>query len=254
MSGGSRRCWRRPSGTPCRRPDLGFRTQPAGRAGSAEPCRCGSGAAYGDCCKAAGEVPELPAEILWDPLLDQLSEAQLQAAVQSGAVPSRCSPRSRTAGCRWSAPGAPRRCWSRCSPATWRNSTSCSSRHWTCSATPTTRSTTGRRSRPSCCASPTSEEPGAAEVRRLAAPERHVHRRGRLRARPPRRSTQRAAPRAGAPRHRAAWRSRCSPPAIATTTPAPGRCSGSTSCAARATTAAASTSSWTVPARTRSRP
>ncbi len=69
------------------RPDLGFRTQPLTEPGLGEPCRCGSGAAYGDCCKAAGEVLELPPEILWDPLLDQLSEAQLQAAVRSGAVP-----------------------------------------------------------------------------------------------------------------------------------------------------------------------
>jgi hypothetical protein len=69
------------------RPDLGFRTQPMPEPAPSDPCRCGSGAAYGDCCQAAGEVPELPAEILWDPLLDQLSETQLQGAVQSGAVP-----------------------------------------------------------------------------------------------------------------------------------------------------------------------
>jgi hypothetical protein len=69
------------------RPDLGFRISPMTEPEPTEPCRCGSGAAYGDCCQAAGEVPELPPEILWDPLLDQLGEARLQAAVQSGAVP-----------------------------------------------------------------------------------------------------------------------------------------------------------------------
>jgi tetratricopeptide (TPR) repeat protein len=69
------------------RPDLGFRPSPLPELDPHEPCRCGSGAAYGDCCEAAGEVPELPAEILWDPLLDQLDEAQLQAAVGSDQVP-----------------------------------------------------------------------------------------------------------------------------------------------------------------------
>jgi tetratricopeptide (TPR) repeat protein len=69
------------------RPDLNFRASPLAEPAPTDPCRCGSGAAYGDCCAAAGEVPELPSEILWDPLLDQLSEAQLQAAVHSGSVP-----------------------------------------------------------------------------------------------------------------------------------------------------------------------
>lgn len=69
------------------RPDLGFRPSPLPELDPHEPCRCGSGAAYGDCCEAAGEVPELPAEILWDPLLDQLDETQLQAAVGSDQVP-----------------------------------------------------------------------------------------------------------------------------------------------------------------------
>ncbi|NBC12267.1 MAG: hypothetical protein GVY09_02770 [Gammaproteobacteria bacterium] len=69
------------------RPDLGFRQSPMAEPDPTEPCRCGSGAAYGDCCQAAGEVPDVPAEILWEPLLDQLGESRLQAAVQSGAVP-----------------------------------------------------------------------------------------------------------------------------------------------------------------------
>jgi hypothetical protein len=69
------------------RPDLGFRVSPLAEPAPSDPCRCGSGAPYGDCCQAAGEVPVLPPEILWDPLLDQLTEAQLQAAVHSGSVP-----------------------------------------------------------------------------------------------------------------------------------------------------------------------
>jgi hypothetical protein len=69
------------------RPDLGFTVSPLAEPAPADPCRCGSGAAYGDCCMAAGSVPELPPEILWDPLLDQLSEPQLKAAVDSGSVP-----------------------------------------------------------------------------------------------------------------------------------------------------------------------
>jgi hypothetical protein len=69
------------------RPDLDFRVSPLSEPAPTDPCRCGSGVAYEDCCRAAGEVPELPPEILWDPLLDQLGEQQLQAAVRSGAVP-----------------------------------------------------------------------------------------------------------------------------------------------------------------------
>ena len=69
------------------RPDLGFSTQPLAEPEPGDPCRCGSGAAYRDCCKPAGEVPELPPEVLWDPLLEQLTEVQLQHAVHSGAVP-----------------------------------------------------------------------------------------------------------------------------------------------------------------------
>lgn len=69
------------------RPDLGFRVSPMPEPTPSDPCRCGSGVAFADCCRAAGEVPELPPEILWDPLLDQLDEHGLQAAVRSGAVP-----------------------------------------------------------------------------------------------------------------------------------------------------------------------
>lgn len=51
------------------------------------PCFCGSGLDYADCCEALGPLPELPAELIWDLLLDELSDEAIQDALRRRAVP-----------------------------------------------------------------------------------------------------------------------------------------------------------------------
>ncbi len=69
-------------------PEHGFRPQPLPPSDPDGPCPCGSGAPFGGCCGALAEVPELPEELVWELLLDELPERGLRAAVASGAVPS----------------------------------------------------------------------------------------------------------------------------------------------------------------------
>lgn len=52
-----------------------------------EPCFCGSGLRYQDCCEPLGPLPELPVDLIWDLLIDELPEDGLQAALRSGEVP-----------------------------------------------------------------------------------------------------------------------------------------------------------------------
>jgi hypothetical protein len=68
-------------------PEHGFRPQPLPRPDPDAPCPCGSGAPFCACCGALAEVPELPEELVWELLLDELPERGLRAALASGAVP-----------------------------------------------------------------------------------------------------------------------------------------------------------------------
>ncbi len=68
-------------------PKNSFRPQPLPPPDPEGPCPCGSGAPFGACCGALSEVPELPEELVWELLLDELPERGLQAALASGAVP-----------------------------------------------------------------------------------------------------------------------------------------------------------------------
>jgi len=52
-----------------------------------EPCFCGSGLPYGDCCEPLGPLPELPPELIWDLLIDELPEEAIQEALRRRAVP-----------------------------------------------------------------------------------------------------------------------------------------------------------------------
>jgi tetratricopeptide (TPR) repeat protein len=52
-----------------------------------EPCSCGSGIPYGECCGAIDEVPELSSDLVWEILLDELSEPGLREALDLQAVP-----------------------------------------------------------------------------------------------------------------------------------------------------------------------
>ncbi|MCF7992448.1 MAG: SEC-C domain-containing protein [Thiohalocapsa sp.] len=69
------------------RPDNDFRPLPAPQPEERDPCPCGSREAFGDCCAHAGDVPELPAELFWELLLDELPEAEVQRALRCGMVP-----------------------------------------------------------------------------------------------------------------------------------------------------------------------
>jgi hypothetical protein len=69
-------------------PKHGFRPQPLSPPDPDDACPCGSGAPFDACCGALSEVPELPGELVWELLLDELPERSLQAALASGAVPS----------------------------------------------------------------------------------------------------------------------------------------------------------------------
>ncbi|WP_242519162.1 SEC-C domain-containing protein [Halochromatium roseum] len=55
--------------------------------GDDEPCFCGSGLNYRDCCEPLGPVPELPPELIWDLLIDDLPEEAMQEALRRRAVP-----------------------------------------------------------------------------------------------------------------------------------------------------------------------
>jgi tetratricopeptide (TPR) repeat protein len=69
------------------RPDHDFRPCPVPLPSSRDPCLCGSGAAFEDCCESAGEIPELPIELFWELLLDELPEAEVQRALRCDAIP-----------------------------------------------------------------------------------------------------------------------------------------------------------------------
>ncbi len=52
-----------------------------------EPCSCGSGSRYGDCCGAFEDLPELSSDLVWEILLDELPEHGLRDALALHAVP-----------------------------------------------------------------------------------------------------------------------------------------------------------------------
>ncbi|MBK5930935.1 hypothetical protein CCR82_10450 [Halochromatium salexigens] len=54
---------------------------------SDEPCFCGSGLSYGDCCEPLGPLPELPPELIWGLLIEDLPEEAMQEALRRQAVP-----------------------------------------------------------------------------------------------------------------------------------------------------------------------
>jgi hypothetical protein len=64
-----------------------FLPQPLPRPGDQDPCPCGSGRPYGDCCAAAPAVPGLTPELLWAPVVGELPLEQAAALAVSGRVP-----------------------------------------------------------------------------------------------------------------------------------------------------------------------
>lgn len=69
-------------------PDNGFQPRPLPTPAASDPCPCGSGLRYGRCCSdlVAGMTP-LPAEAIWDLLIDLLPDDALRSAIKSGAMP-----------------------------------------------------------------------------------------------------------------------------------------------------------------------
>lgn len=51
------------------------------------PCACGSGLRHGECCANLDDMPELPSELIWEALLDELTEPALREALALSAVP-----------------------------------------------------------------------------------------------------------------------------------------------------------------------
>lgn len=67
-------------------PGHGFRTQPLPKPGRNEPCPCGSGRKYKDCC-ARAPVPPLAQTALWPFVLDRLPASTLQQVIAAHKAP-----------------------------------------------------------------------------------------------------------------------------------------------------------------------
>ncbi|QGU33804.1 SEC-C domain-containing protein [Thermochromatium tepidum] len=68
-------------------PSNAFQPRPLPQPAPQGPCPCGSGFTYGQCCGNLDELPQLSAELVWDIVIEQLSEDGIRAALASRAVP-----------------------------------------------------------------------------------------------------------------------------------------------------------------------
>jgi len=68
-------------------PSNAFRPRPLPQPAPEEPCLCGSGFTYGQCCGNFDEMPHLSTDLVWDIVIELLSEDAVRAALDSGAVP-----------------------------------------------------------------------------------------------------------------------------------------------------------------------
>jgi pantoate--beta-alanine ligase len=69
-------------------PDHDWQPNPVPEPAPQDPCLCGSGEHFADCCGAAGELPEIPVELVWELLLLDLSDADIRQALAARAIPS----------------------------------------------------------------------------------------------------------------------------------------------------------------------
>lgn len=69
-------------------PAHGYQPQPLTTPAPNAPCICGSGRRYADCCGDLDGMPELSTELIWEFLLDELSEKELRDALALDAVPT----------------------------------------------------------------------------------------------------------------------------------------------------------------------
>jgi tetratricopeptide (TPR) repeat protein len=68
-------------------PSQGYRTVPLPPPPQDGPCPCGSGSSYGRCCGEVQDLPVLSTELIWELLLDELPERELEVALAHDAVP-----------------------------------------------------------------------------------------------------------------------------------------------------------------------
>ena len=68
-------------------PRNGFQPQPLTRPRDQDPCPCGSGRPYADCCAAAPAVPGLNPELLWAVVAGELALEEAASLAEAGGVP-----------------------------------------------------------------------------------------------------------------------------------------------------------------------
>ncbi|EXJ17182.1 SEC-C domain-containing protein [Imhoffiella purpurea] len=68
-------------------PGNGFRPLPIDPPDGEASCSCGSGLRYRDCCGNLGDMPVLSTELIWEILLDQISERELKDALALDVIP-----------------------------------------------------------------------------------------------------------------------------------------------------------------------
>jgi tetratricopeptide (TPR) repeat protein len=68
-------------------PNHGYRPQPITLPQLNEPCICGSGLLFKNCCAVADHFPEMPVDLIWEIILDELHDHALQDALEQEAVP-----------------------------------------------------------------------------------------------------------------------------------------------------------------------
>lgn len=87
-------------------PRRGYRGEPMAGPHCAAPCLCGSGRMYRDCCGQSTPQPVFPEALVWQILLDELTEAQIRTALDANAIPRLLYPE--VAG-RWLDEGHPKK-------------------------------------------------------------------------------------------------------------------------------------------------
>ncbi|MBB1093070.1 SEC-C domain-containing protein [Rhodopseudomonas palustris] len=68
-------------------PQYGYHPQPVTLPTSHQPCLCGSGRRFADCCANHGDLPVMPPDLIWDLIVDDLPEDAIQTALHHHAIP-----------------------------------------------------------------------------------------------------------------------------------------------------------------------
>lgn len=68
-------------------PGNGFRPRPLPNPGRNDPCPCGSGAKFKQCCGRLPAMPSLDSAALWPFVLEQIDRGVLKAALERGQIP-----------------------------------------------------------------------------------------------------------------------------------------------------------------------